>query len=801
MSRTPVTGNHAQPASLTPAQTRRAMNLNIILGSSGTLWVTVIAPGTIMNVFFKNQLGASSEALGVLVAATQLASVFNLLSIVIFGRLRRAKPFWIVVTTLHRMLGFVPAAVALAVAQGGSRVAGAQAILLALGVSWLFANLGTSGWWRWTAELVPEDIRSTFFGRRSAVINAVTMIWFLLATVVLDLFKDANIFWVYFALFAVGGIGGVMEIVLYVLIPEPVPMTPRPAFRWSEFLEPVRNTNFLGFSFSVGIWLFSVNVLGPFVAPYITAADGIGAPVTWLGIMMVITQLSYVATSTTWGMLMDRIGRKPVVLLGSMYPLSWAIYFFLSPSNYIIILPITALIQGLLSPAILDGAGQMMLTLTPAKSRTAYVAWYAMIAGMLPAGGALLGGTLDTALSGFHFSPAGRVPVGGFQVVILLCFVLCIASLLILSRIREGREKPVGFLLSVLVTPNIFRTFLSINVLGRGEASTKVARALRTVERGSGAIAVSDIIRRLDDPDMEVREEAARALGRIGSVEAVEPLIRHLRDRHSTIRPYAARALGRIGDRRAVQWLIEGLDSASEELAEACCHALGRMGAREALKPMLRLVGEERTERVIAAAGEAMSRLGAFEAALDIFPRMHAAGSPIMPRQFAIALANLLGKPGEFYAIVTGDASSRGVALERLQQEAQRNLQALVSTACASGGPVELRDALVGAAKRLHEKVAGADYAAQIETLHVVLLDITRLLAGRAFSEDDALGFAFMHNPKLGLGLWFTSEVKLWLLAARDNGRIRGTEVLEMDALLGIYFLSAYRETGEEEEE
>ena len=82
-------------AFLGPAQTRRAMNLNIILGSSGTLFLTVIAPGTIMNVFFKNQLGASSASLGLLVAALNFASVFNLLSIVIFGRLNRAKPFWI----------------------------------------------------------------------------------------------------------------------------------------------------------------------------------------------------------------------------------------------------------------------------------------------------------------------------------------------------------------------------------------------------------------------------------------------------------------------------------------------------------------------------------------------------------------------------------------------------------------------------------------------------------------------------------------------------------------------------------
>jgi hypothetical protein len=537
-----------------------------------------------------------------------------------------------------------------------------------------------------------------------------------------------------------------------------------------------------------------VNILGPFVAPYITAANGIGAPNIWLGIMMVITQLSYVLTSTSWGMLMDRLGRKPVVLLGSIYPLSWVIYYFLTPDNYAWILPITALIQGLLSPAILDGAGQMMLTLTPQRSRTAYVAWYAIIAGIVPSFGALLGGVLDDALTDFHVVIAGAMPVGGFQVVILLCFALCILSFFILSRIREGSEKPVGFLLSVLMTPQIFRTFLTINVLGRGEASTKVARALRTVEKGSGAIAVSDIIKRLDDPDEEVREEAARALGRIGSAEAVEHLVRHLRDRHSTIRIYAARALGRIGDPRAVPWLVEGLEGASEELAEACCQALGRMGARDALSPLLRLLGEERSQRVVVAAADAMSRLGAFEAALEILPRLHKAESPVLQRQFAMAMGNLLGRPGEFYAILTGDSSARSVALERLQQDAQRNLQALVSSANVRRGPADVRDALGGAGRLLKDAVAAADHVPLLERLHEVLLNLCKLLAGREFSEDEALGFAFMHNAKLGLGLWFASEVRTRLSS------LRGTDLLEVDALLGMYFLASYRETAEEDE-
>jgi hypothetical protein len=784
-----------QPVSLGPAQTRRATNLNIILGSSGTLFLTVIAPGTIMNVFFKNQLGASSASLGLLVAALNFASVFNLLSIVIFGRLNRAKPFWIVVTTAHRALGFVPAAVALGVAHGGSRVAGAQAILLALAVSWLFANLGTSGWWRWMADLIPEDTRSTFFGRRSAVINGVTMVWFLMATIALDVFKNADIFTVYCVLFAVGALGGVLETVLYIFMPEPRPREPRPAFRWADVVEPLRDANFLRFAFSIAVWLFSVNTLGPFVAPYITSREGVDAPNIWLGIMMVITQASYVLTAPPWGMLMDRIGRKPVVLLGSLYPLSWLAYFFITPANFVWILPGTALVQGLMSFPILDGAGQLMLTLAPQRSRTGYVAWYVVIAGVVPAFGALLGGALEDAMRGLHLQIAGSFPVGGFQVVVLLCFVLSVLSSFILSRIREGREKPVGFLLSALMTPQIFRTFLTINLLGRGEAPLKVARALRRVEKRAGALAVSDIIRRLDDPDDEVREEAARALGRIGAAEAVEPLIRHLRDPHSTIRTFAARALGRIGDPRAVQPLIGCLEEASEDLVEACCKSLGRMGSRDAMKPLLRLLGEERTQRVIVAASDAVSRLGSFEAALEILPRMHAAVSPVQSRQFAVAMGNLLGQPGEFYPIVTSDSASRGMAMERLQQEAQRVLARLAAGSRAMSGPRRTFGAMLpGIGRGLKVAVELGDYTALIEELYAAILALTRMYAGRAVDEEEALGFAFMHSPTLGLGLWFATEVR-----SRVAG-LQGTALLEMDALLGMYFLSRYRESVEEED-
>jgi MFS family permease len=802
----------AAAGTLTPTQSRRAMNLNIALGSLGTMWSAVAAPGVVLNPFFMNHLGATGGQLGLLTAAIQVASVFNLLSIIVYARIGRVKAFWIATTMVQRLYSFVPAAVAFAAWRGAERASGVLAITIGVAIGWSLAHLSVSGWYTWVTSYVPEDTRATFFGRRSAVLNTVSVVWITAVTVLLDQFAGRTLYLAYFWIFLAAGAAGVADIALAVLIPEPrrpatgdaagakaeaagAPAEP-PGFSWRDFAEPVRNRNFLRFTLSIALFGFSTSVLSPFIAPYITAPDGIGAPNAWLGIMNAITQLAVAATATGWGMLADRFGRKPVVLLGALYPLAWAAYFFLTPNNYVFILPIAALAAGLLAPGINSGAEQLMLTLATARNRTAYVAWYVAIAGSVPAAGSVLGGKLRDLLQGLAL-PLGPITVGGFQVMTLVCFALVLATVLLLTRIREGREKPVAFVLAQLATPSIFRTFLNIGVLGRPEASDRVARALRTTEAASGAIALSDIVRRLDDPDAEVREEAAKALGRIGSTDAVDALLRHLTDPFSAIRPAAARALGRIGDPRAVEPLVASLTDRSDELLEACCQALGRMGVHEALGPLLGLLAEERSDRVAAAAGDAMSRLGAFEAALDLLPRMHATWSRGLRRQFAIALGNLLGKPGAFYPYLTGDRASRAAALRRFFAEGQRNVAATLDAFPESFESSNTGEAVAGAMRDLRAAVDALDHARIARRVHDVVLGLCRRLSGHDLPEDEALGFAFLHSARLGLGLWFADEVKSLSLDGVSAPTPRAAELLEIEAALGVYFLASYQEAPE----
>ncbi len=809
----PALDQATEPASLpeiSPTQQRRAMDINVIAASLGSMWGSVIAPQVVMNVFFKNLLGASARELGVLVAATQFTGVFNILSIVIYAHLPRVKPFWISTWIAFRSFGFVPAVIAFLAWRGGAPAASTRILLVGTAVGWTLANLSVAGWYTWVTSYVPDEIRATFFGRRSAVVNTVTVVWFFAVTVVLDLFPGRELYLVYAIVFLVGAVAGVGDILLGIFIPEPHalrrrrvraaaaakpaarPSPAEPPFSWKDFVEPLTNRNFVGFCLSMALWAFSVNVLAPFLPPYITAPDGIGARNTWLGIMTVISTLATVATSTQWGMVADRFGRKPVVVLGSLYPLVWIAYFFLTRTNHIYLLPFVALLQGLLAPGINDGSGQLMLTLAPERSRTAYVAWYSAIAGMLPAAGAPIGGILDDALSEFSMQ-VGPVTVGSFQVVVVACFVLCVVSSIVLSRIREGREKPVAWVLARLVTPSVFRTFMNISVIGRPESSDRVARALRTTEAGSGAIAVKDIIGRLEDPEPEVREEAAKALGRIGSADAVDALLRHLGDGFSTIRPQAARALGKIGDARAIPRLIAGLADRSEEVQEACCQGLGRIGARPALGALVALLTEERSDRVAAAAGEAMSRLGAFEAALDLLPRMHATASRPLLRQFAIALGNLLGKPGGFYGWITAEPASRSVALERMLAEAWRVVTSIVGVGASGFETSTSRQATTTAMRDLAKAIDRQDYPCAAQMVYDVLLGLCRQLSGQDIQEDEALGFAFMHSAQLGLAMWFASEVRARMAS------IAGTELAEIDAALGIYALASYEEPDESE--
>jgi len=667
-------GSDPVRSGLSPRALSRFEVLCSASGSMGAMWFTVCSPQPIFNVFIKNYLGASSTQLGLLVMLIQLTSLFQLLSIFVYGKLNRRKPFFVGVHIVKRLLSISLAAAALlAVTESGKHTA-LRLVFVSMGAAFSLMNLSASGWWSWVADLVPDSVRGAFFGRRSAIVNAINMVWFFGVTLALDAVSPAALSVVYAGVFIFATLVGVVDIVIYFFVPE-FPQEEQPPFSFSSFIEPLKNRNFIVFCLVIGLALFSINIFGPFSGPFVTDPTGVGAPNTWLGIMFIISQFAWITSAGPLGIMMDRYGRKPVVIIGGLFTLSWLGYLVVGPSNYTFVLPVIALVGGVLAPGFWEGVNQLMLSLTPSSNRVAYVAWYSTITATVSSLGSYVGGTVADGLGGFSLALPGPFVLHGIHIVLLVSLGMVIFSMVLLSRIKEGKVREFGYVVSRVAHPGIFKTFFNLDVIGRTADSHKVERVLRSMEGRLDEIAVQDVILRLDDPSSDVRREAARALGRIGGNESIAALIGCLENPFSGLRIEAAQSLGRLGDPSAVPALIRGLSDGSEALQEACAQALGGFPGNETAHALLDLVRSRNSDWVAVSGAESVSRMGLIQAGWEIFPRMLSTQNSVLRRQYAIALGNLLGHPGEFYQYITGNAAHRQTRIMRLFVESAREAE------------------------------------------------------------------------------------------------------------------------------
>ncbi|MEM5947285.1 MFS transporter [Spirochaetia bacterium 38H-sp] len=654
---------------------KRSMRYSLLSGVAFVFWFQVASPQSLFNVFVKNYLDAGASGLGLLIGLISVMGIFQIFAVPLFNMLRTPKWVWIIGHVLHRLNAFFLAAVAFWVSSGGDKTVGFNIILVVMAVSWVLTNLTGSGWWAWMAELFPENIRAEFFGKRSALSNIFNMLWYFAVSVSLDLVSSNSVYIFWGIVFVIGGIGGLVDILLHIPMPacekEPV----SDGFSFKGLSEPLRDSRYVSYLFVIGAILFAVNIAMPFLSPYIVSSDGIGAPNFWLGVQFVLMQITWVISSPLWGTVMDRFGRKPVVVMGVFARLVWVGYLIMNPSNYMLVIPIVSLLTGVFGPALWDGMQQFMLSLAPEKSRVSYVSWFWLVWGFASAIGSVSGGWISDFVdkNGFVIRGGG---FNGFQVVLFLSLLVCAVALMVLMNIEEGRAKPVRYVLARLANPGVVRTYVNMGIIRSSSSSDRVLSALRSVTSERDSLLLDDVKERLSDPDESVRAEAAMALGRLKAYSAVDTLVAELLDEDSPIRLEAARALGAIGDARAVPALIKGLYSDRVDVQRACLSALADIGGDEAANTLMELIrNEEISESVKASGVSAASKLGVFEAAWEIVPMLFRTDNSVLRVQLAISLANLLGKPGEFYTLVTGNR----------QEEMRESFFASFISSCSDG--------------------------------------------------------------------------------------------------------------------
>ncbi len=276
-------------------------------------------------------------------------------------------------------------------------------IVILVLVSSIFQSAAGTLWTAWMADVVPQNVRGRYFGRRAGVVGVVGMLANLAAGWFLDFVAEPLNFQI---IMGVAVFSAMLGVVCYIFHYEP-PVTGKQLGFRATFIEPLRHANFRRFLVFAVYWHFAVMLAAPFVMAYFLDEAKLGfRNVAYWSVIIGIVGLF---TTTLWGRVADRVGNKAVIAIGTVLagvamPTSWIllgltgnIWFFWLSAVF------DAMAWGAIGPALFN----LALASSPQTGRAAFIAIYGLLTGASGFIGGLLSAPLLRLFEGLEFSLGG----------------------------------------------------------------------------------------------------------------------------------------------------------------------------------------------------------------------------------------------------------------------------------------------------------------------------------------------------------------------------------------------------------
>jgi MFS family permease len=653
--------------------------------------------------------------------------------------------------------------------------------LITAGISSFIGQIAVSPWLSWMADLVPENRRGAFWGKRQGI----STISFLLALAgagwILDRFPDGSLIG-FSIVFAVATLFGCMDILLHGLVPEPAQAPIEPNHRpMQRILAPLRNRDFRRFTIAMAVWGFGLAMVGQFGNVYLKQVFKM--PYSQISFIQITTSVGGIIASFVAATLMDRMGSRVfaalTVLLAPVFNFAW---IFIKPEALWLGLPQSVLLlssTGILTGGVVAGIFicqvNMASILTPASGRTMAMAVHWSIVGLVSAVGPLFGGQL---MDHFIAHPSSLIlpngmPFSYIHAILLIHLVIAwVITLPLFASIRL-RTRDIGVSVAVknvvLANPlRLVRDLYNIHISMASVPSQRKAQAIQELGKTRSPMVAADLAAMLEDPAVEVREKAVTALGKIGGEEALDVLLKTLEDSHQAdLAPQIARALRQIGSPKSVEALTRQLITGDRETKSESVRALGKIADRRAKEPLLKLLREETDEKLISHSSDALAQLQEQVAVYEIFPRMRRTENRILRRSLATTLGSFFGESDAFYRLFSKELQNPGSQIDGLLKRIGRRIDKNPH----AGRPAKQNFDSFQQAYDLHR------WPDCIEAL----LQLSQQIARQDFGNNRLEKIEQQH-PIAGLILWLVEQ-----LHKQRNKELRLVEVL-----LGLYVLSCW---------
>ena len=333
----------------------------------GAAWL-YLTTGAVFTRFAK-ELNMPAFGYGLLAAAPFAGALAQLPVSYFITRYGHRKSIFIAVGAFHRLMWLPIAAIPWVVPVGWQW----QGLLVLFAVMCLAGQATTPIWVSWMADLVPGPIRGRYFTRRSQLGQLIGVIVTLLTGYALDHAPATTLLKVVCLALGASALFGLVDFLFFVKVPDIQRVKPNPEVGiWELLRGPLRDRNFLRFLGFTTTLTFAVGYIAQFAWLFIF--DVARMSNTQANAMMVVMPLVILILSgPMWGRLLDRFGRKPVLIIAGLLILPGSLGWIFVSSEHWVLGYVFIVIATAAWPGIEAGNFNILLNLSDTSEGSLYV--------------------------------------------------------------------------------------------------------------------------------------------------------------------------------------------------------------------------------------------------------------------------------------------------------------------------------------------------------------------------------------------------------------------------------------------
>ncbi|MHC4562750.1 MAG: hypothetical protein ACYS8X_08280 [Planctomycetota bacterium] len=425
----------------------------------GVVWL-VASTGAHMDKFTR-MVGFDDFTRGLLSSLPYAGAIFLLLATVLIERTGLTKYQFLLFAVIHRAMWFGVAAVILVVPTPSQVAVWAIVVLVLL--SYCADAMASPAWMTWMGWLIPPRIRGRYMGQRrrwttgvqlTAAMTIASAAWLAEVDAPLTVADQPALAAVLVGALMLGGVCGVIDILLFIRIPEVLPpkltshSTPRRSFVATMrylLVDPMRDSQFRGYvlfgstialAMAVSTSYFHWNIM-----------ENLKLSVVYASSQTVIFATTWMVLAGAIGRAIDKWGRRPVLIIGTMGTMTSILPWFFAYEGMPGLMWFCALgpfLGGIWWGAIQQAQINVMLRFADGDGQSRYIAasaFYLSVGGVL---GGLAGGLLTRSFIVLQDNPIRLGPLlwNNWHVAFAASFMCRAVSLLFLRGMHDPGSSP-----------------------------------------------------------------------------------------------------------------------------------------------------------------------------------------------------------------------------------------------------------------------------------------------------------------------------------------------------------------------